>query len=129
MFRYVLALVVATIAVGTAAAAPPDPFAGAWIGTDPFDGGTLRLQISMDAHGVRHVVFTDSRTRLACGGPPGRIIGSGTVSGATLTWSGTVRCLGITGGAPAGPFTLVATNGTLVETAGPFVIVYTREPG
>lgn len=94
MLRYVLALFVlaGAIAGGTATAAAPDPFAGAWFGTDESDGSDVRVQISMNANGVRKVVFTDNRTGSGCGGGPAWAIGTGTVSGLTLTWSGTIRC-------------------------------------
>jgi hypothetical protein len=94
MLRYALALIVVASAIfgGTAIASAPDPFAGAWYGTDESDGSDVRVQISMDANGVRTVVFTDNRTGSQCGGGPARAISTGTVSGLTLTVSGTIRC-------------------------------------
>lgn len=120
MLRFVFAVVVAAIAVGTATAAPPDPFAGAWLATD-LDGSNVRLQISIDANGVRRVVLTDDRTGPFCGGGPAQVIGTGTVSGSTLTMSGTLRCPNFTGPAT---LIIVSSSGTLILDA---VIVFARE--
>jgi hypothetical protein len=96
---------VAVLAAGAAASgagAAGDAFTGAWTATDPFDGSTLRLQIgSPSASGVRQVTLTDSFAS-ACGAPA-TAIGTGTVSGSTLTTVVDVRC----GGEPRGSATIV----------------------
>lgn len=111
MIRMMCALIVGAIAVGTATAAAPDPFAGAWWATDAFDGSDLRLQISMDANGVRRVVLTDNRTGPFCGGGPAQVIGKGAVAGSTMEVLGTIRCPNFAGPAT---LTIVATGGNLV---------------
>ena len=70
-----------------------DAFTGAWEATDLFDGSTLRLQIgSPSAAGVRHVTLTDDFAS-ACGAPASAI-GTGKVSGTTLTTVVNIRCGG-----------------------------------
>lgn len=90
----VLALVVAAlVAATTSAAVAPDPFAGAWAATDLSDGSSLRLQIgNASASGQRHMTLTDGYAT-GCGAPA-TAIGSGTVSGSTLTALLDVRCGG-----------------------------------
>jgi hypothetical protein len=94
MRLFLLTVVVVLAAAGSAAAgAPTDPFAGAWVAVDPSDGSSLRLQIgSPSADGVRHVTLTDGYAS-ACGAPASAI-GTGTVSGGTLTALLDVRCGG-----------------------------------
>ena len=80
-----------------------DAFTGAWEATDLFDGSTLRLQIgSPSATGVRHVTLTDDFAS-ACGAPASAI-GTGKVSGTTLTTVVDIRCGG----------ELLAENATIV---------------
>jgi hypothetical protein len=70
-----------------------DAFTGAWAATDPFDGSALRLQIgSPSAKGVRQVTLTDDFAS-ACGAPA-TAIGTGEVSGTTLTTVVDIRCGG-----------------------------------
>jgi len=119
-YALVLVAVAGVIAGGTATAAAPDPFAGAWFATDVPDGSDVRLQISMDANGVRRVVLTDNRTGEFCGGGPARAIATGIVSGSVLTASGTAICPNVT--FPL-TLTLVASGGTLFDG----FIVFHRE--
>ena len=89
----VLALVAvlwASPAVGSA-----DPFTGSWVATDPGDGSTLKLQIGeANASGVRRVTLMDqNQFQSGCGGLATGI-GSGTVSGTTLSATLDIRCAG-----------------------------------
>jgi uncharacterized protein with beta-barrel porin domain len=94
---WLAALVVAVLTAcvaASAAGAAGDAFTGAWTATDPFDGSTLRLQIgSPSAAGSRHVTLTDDFAS-ACGAPA-TAIGTGSVSGATLTTVVDIRCGGV----------------------------------
>lgn len=73
----------------------PSPFTGAWEGMD-VDGSQMTLTVSGGSSQVR-VTFFDDR---ACGGHedddaegPTTIQGTGTIDGATLTWSfDEIRC-------------------------------------
>jgi uncharacterized protein with beta-barrel porin domain len=112
---WLAALVVAVLTAcvaASAAGAAGDAFTGAWTATDPFDGSTLRLQVgSASASGVRQVTLTDSFAS-ACGAPA-TAIGTGTVSGTTLTTVVDVRC----GGVARGSLTIVyqLVDGTLTD--------------
>lgn len=89
----VLAAALSAVCLAGSAVASPDPFTGAWIATDPFDGSTLRLQVgSPSAEGLRQVTLTDGFAS-ACGAPA-TAIGTGTVSGSTLTTTVDIRCGG-----------------------------------
>jgi hypothetical protein len=68
-------------------------FTGAWTATDPDDGSTLLVLIgSEDASGNIRVTTVDQFAS-ACDAPA-TVIGSGTISGSTLTAVGDVRCGG-----------------------------------
>ena len=87
------ALVATTVVLAGTASAAGDQFTGAWAATDPFDGSALRLQIGAPSpSGVRHVTLTDNFAS-ACGAPA-TAIGTGTVSGSTLTTIVDIRCGG-----------------------------------
>ena len=89
-----------------------DPFTGTWTATDPFDGSNLRLRISNpSADGTRHVTLTDDFAS-ACGAPA-TAIGTGTVSGTTLTATLEVRCGGVPRG--SGTFTYTLVGDTLTD--------------
>ena len=77
-------------AVGSA-----DALTGPWVATDPGDGSTLKLQISAaNASGVRRVTLMDqNQFHSGCGGLATGI-GSGTVSGTTLSATLDFRCQG-----------------------------------
>lgn len=89
-----------------------DPFTGSWHAIDPFDGSNLRLRIgNPSADGTRSVTLTDDFAS-ACGAPA-TAIGTGTVSGSTLTAVLEVRC----GGKPrgTGTFTYTLVGDTLYD--------------
>lgn len=98
----------------SAAAGSTDAFTGAWVATDPGDGTVLKVQISeSNASGVRRVMLMDqNQFHSGCGGPA-TAIGSGTVSGTTLSASLDVRCEGALVGTDI-PFTFTAVGDTLV---------------
>jgi len=105
------ALVAALVAAGSATAAD-DAFTGAWSATDPFDGSALRLQIGGPSpSGVRQVTLTDNFAS-ACGAPA-TAIGTGTVSGSTLTTIVDIRCGGELRG--TGTFTYTLVGDTLYD--------------
>jgi hypothetical protein len=90
---FLAALVLAATSLVATATAAGDPFTGAWTATDPFDGSSLRLQIGgASASGIRPVTLTDGFAS-ACGAPA-TAIGTGTVSGSTLTTVVEIRCGG-----------------------------------
>ena len=87
-----LTALVCLVGAGTATSAG-DAFTGAWKATDPSDGSSLRLQIGgPSAFGTRSVAFSDGFAS-ACGAPA-TAIGTGTVSGSTLTATVVIRCGG-----------------------------------
>ena len=89
-----------------------DAFTGTWSATDPFDGSSLRLRIgNPSADGTRHVTLTDNFAS-ACGAPA-TAIGTGTVSGSTLTAVLDVRCGGVPRG--TGTFTYTLVGDTLFD--------------
>ena len=94
MVKAILATaLVAVLAAAGSATAAGDAFTGAWSATDPFDGSALRLQIGAPSpSGVRQVTLTDNFAS-ACGAPA-TAIGTGTVSGSTLTTIVDIRCGG-----------------------------------
>ena len=74
-----------------AVAAPSDPFTGVWASPDT-DGDIVTFAISAPgADGIRHLTGFDPAAE-ACEGGPATAHGSGTVAGATLTTTLTVRC-------------------------------------
>jgi len=95
MLKALLAAVVgATVVLAGTASAAGDQFIGAWTATDPFDGSSQRLQIGAPSpSGERHVTLTDDFAS-ACGAPA-TAIGTGTVSGSTLTTVVDIRCGGV----------------------------------
>jgi hypothetical protein len=104
-----VAVLWASPAVGSA-----DAFTGAWVATDPGDGSTLKLQIGeANASGVRHVTLMDqNQFHSGCGGLATGI-GSGTVSGTTLSAALDIRCEGSLIATDV-PFTFAAVGDTLV---------------
>ena len=104
-----VAVVWASPAVGSA-----DAFTGAWVATDPSDGSALKLQIGeANASGVRHVTLMDqNQFHSGCGGLATGI-GSGTVSGTTLSAALDIRCGGSLNATDV-PFTFDAVGDTLV---------------
>jgi hypothetical protein len=87
------ALVLAATSLVATATAAGDSFTSAWRATDPFDGSSLRLQIGApSASGVRQVTLTDGFAS-ACDAPASAI-GTGTVSGSTLTTVVDIHCGG-----------------------------------
>jgi len=87
------AVVATTVVLAGTASAAGDQFTGAWSATDPFDGSSLRLEIGAPSpSGVRHVTLMDTFAS-ACGAPA-TAIGTGTVSGSTLTTVVDIRCGG-----------------------------------
>ena len=107
-------------AVGSA-----DPFTGAWVATDPGDGSTLKLQISGSGGSevMRVTIMDQNQFHNGCGALA-TAIGSGTVSGATLSSTLDIRC----GGSLVGTdvlFTFAAVGDTLVG----FGVVWERAGG
>ena len=100
-----------------------DAFTGAWVATDPDDGSKLKVQIgAANVSGVRRVTLIDQFAS-ACDAPATGI-GSGTVSGTTLSAALDIRC----GGSPFGsdvPVAFAAVGDTLVG----FGVVWERPGG
>jgi hypothetical protein len=118
------ALLVSFLLYGAATAAgSAGAFTGAWSATDPDDGSTLKLQIGApNASGVSRVTLMDQFAS-ACGALA-TAIGSGTVSGTTLSSTLDIRC----GGSPFAsnvPVTFDAVGDTLLG----FGVVWTRIGG
>ena len=76
-----LIILVALFSVSLASAGGSNPFKGQWVGTDSFDGSTLRLTIAGNSAGPLRVTWTESYFTL-CEGEPGIGRGTGTVAGA-----------------------------------------------
>jgi len=115
-------LLVSFMLYGTSTAAgSPSAFTGAWTATDPDDGSTLKVQIGApNASGRSRVTLIDQFAS-ACGAPA-TAIGSGTISGATLSSTLDVRC----GGSPFAsdvPATFEVVGDTLVDGNG---LLWTR---
>jgi hypothetical protein len=100
-----------------------DTFTGAWVATDPDDGSELKVQIgAANVSGVRRVTFMDQFAS-ACDAPATGI-GSGAVSGTTLSATLDIRC----GGSPFAsdaPVAFAAVGDTLVG----FGVVWERAGG
>ena len=88
-------LVTVSVLWASPAAGSVDSFTGAWVATDPDDASALKLQISApNESGVRRVTVMDqNQFKSGCGGLA-TAIGSGTVSGTTLSSTVDVRCGG-----------------------------------
>ena len=91
-----------------------DSFTGAWVATDPGDGSTLKVQIGApNASGVRRVTVMDQNQFSSGCGALATAIGSGTVSGTTLSATLDIRCGGSLIATDV-PFTFAAVGDTLV---------------
>jgi hypothetical protein len=92
-----LGSIVALVGLTPMANAAGATFNGAWSGTDPDDGSRLLILIGGAQTGLAHVTFVDQFAS-ACGAPATGI-GSGTISGSTLSAKLDIRC----GGKPFAP--------------------------
>jgi hypothetical protein len=107
-----------------AVAAPTDPFAGVWASPDT-DGDVVMFTISSPGgDGTRRLTGFDPAAE-ACGGGPATAHGSGTVTGATLNTTLTVRCSNTV--VFVGSFYFTASGDTLSSNTS--VNPYTRVGG
>jgi hypothetical protein len=104
-------------AVGSA-----DAFTGAWVATDPGDGSTLKVQIgAANDAGVRRVTIMDQNQFHSGCGALATAIGSGTVTGTTLSSTLDIRC----GGSLVGTDVLV-TFAAVGDTLVGFGVIWAR---
>ncbi len=121
----VLGVLVGLFGLTSNAAAATGNFTGAWSGTDPDDGSRLLALIGGPPSGPVSVTFIDQFAS-ACGAPA-TAIGSGTISGLTLSATLNIRC----GGAPVAtgvPFTFQLDGGTLLLDGVPLTRLSVAAP-